>query len=133
MRHKPSGLIRYFESPFQLQGGDAFFREANQVYCQKPLVQRRMGVVEDAASGDAEIVLTINALEQLPHLSGLSCGLIFEHADAATLNAADTVRPADFLIVSRALFLSGKPRHGLEDAWASLGLGSHNGEIIPQC
>lgn len=130
MSHIPSGLVRNFQSALQLKRGDSFFREANQVDCQKPLVQRCMGVVEDGACSQRELILAINTLVQIPHLASLSSGLVFEHTDAPALDAARAVRPADFLVVLGALFGGREPSHGLKQVRASLGFGSHNGDIV---
>lgn len=56
MAEIPRRLVADAECPLDLIGAHPFARLANQIGAEKPLPQRKMGVIEDRASGHAELV-----------------------------------------------------------------------------
>jgi|ERR1700721_505255 len=69
MAEIPCGLVGAFvlapDCPLELVGAHAFLRFAEQESCEKPLLQRQMGVVEDRASRDGELIVAVLAVEEL--------------------------------------------------------------------
>lgn len=77
VREVPRRLVRHVEHSLELIGRDAFLGLPHEVDRQKPLPQRQVGVVEDRAGGDAELVAAGVAIEL-----------------SARPDAADAIRPA---------------------------------------
>jgi len=69
MAQIPRGFIRAFvlspDSPLELECAHAFLSLTEQQDSKKPLLKRQMGVVEDRASGDGELIITVFAIEDL--------------------------------------------------------------------
>lgn len=91
MAEIPCGLVRAFvispDRALELKGAHPFFSLAEQQRRKKPLLQGQMGIVEDRASGDSELIITALAVEQL-----LDCFQFHNRAFAA--HAFNAVRPA---------------------------------------
>ncbi|KKW01086.1 MAG: hypothetical protein UY35_C0035G0013, partial [Candidatus Saccharibacteria bacterium GW2011_GWC2_48_9] len=66
MRHEPRGLILHAEHAVQLVGRHAFLRRGHQVNGQQPLGHRHLGVLENRAHGDRELLPTLAALPEAP-------------------------------------------------------------------
>jgi hypothetical protein len=88
MAEIPRCFVADSESPLDLIRAHAFACFAEQQRCQKPLLQREVGVVEDRSGGDCELIVAILAIEKL--LRG--CQFYGWHLTAWTFN---TSRPAE--------------------------------------
>jgi len=69
MTEIPRGFIGTFvlapESPLELHGAHTLACFTEQQSGEKPLLQREMGVIEDRAGSDGELVIAVFAVKQL--------------------------------------------------------------------
>src|SRR2546428_9895164 len=61
----PSSLIAHADCTLDLVSGDSLACFAEQQCNHEPFCERQMGVMEDRASGNGELVITFGAIEQL--------------------------------------------------------------------
>src|SRR6185312_5622684 len=87
MAEIPCGLIADSQSSLDLVSTHSLAGLAEQERGKEPLLQRQMRIIEDRASGDAELIVALFAVEQLL----CSRKLYGSHLTAQALNA---VRPA---------------------------------------
>lgn len=65
MTEIPSRLVAHAERALNLASGHSFFRFAEQKCGEKPLCERQMGVIENRARRDGELVVAVLAIEKL--------------------------------------------------------------------
>ncbi len=65
MAEIPRRFVGHTDRAFDLQRGHALLSFAEQVRSQKPLCKGQMGIVEDGARCDGELVVTVFAVEEL--------------------------------------------------------------------
>jgi hypothetical protein len=65
----PSGFVRAIvpspDRALEVAGAHAFLGLTEQQRSEKTLLQRQMGIIEDCASGNGELIVAIPAVEQL--------------------------------------------------------------------
>src|SRR5262245_24706073 len=62
MAHEPSGVVLNLQRPVQLVAADALLAGAQQVDRLKPLVQRRVAVLENRSDAHRELLAAVPAL-----------------------------------------------------------------------
>lgn len=65
MAEVPRGFVADSDGPLNLAGADAFLGFTEQECGEKPCFQGQVGVIEDGASGDGKLVVTLFAVEKL--------------------------------------------------------------------
>lgn len=105
MSHVPCSLVGDSQLSLQFLCADALLCGADQVDSEEPFSQRQVRVMKDAASGHAVLIVTWYAAIQMP-FACLSGEVECVHLLTAASNAAQTLRPADALEVSKAPLFS---------------------------
>jgi hypothetical protein len=106
MAKEPSGFVADSEFALHLIRGVSLARLAHQKSSEKPFLQRQVRVIEDRASGDGELVITLFAVEELP------CRRQF-HNGAFASQTFRTIRPTQTNEQLTALFVGAKQVHNV--------------------
>lgn len=99
MAEIPRGLVADSESPLDLIRAHSLSRFTEKQSCEKPLLQRQMGVIENRAGSHGKLVIASLAVEQLLYGREFDSG----HLAAWALNASGPAEPDKNLA---ALFVS---------------------------
>src|SRR6185295_8455185 len=85
--------------------------------CQEPLGETHVGVMEDCAYGDSELIVARHALLDVSLLAGLARSVKNRDSLSSAAWADRAFRPADFLKVGNASLFRGKTVDCFEYGW----------------